>query len=96
MSSIGDLVGLDTVHELATSSNARLGRAIFEADEVETINSDSGHVLFRVGGTTTGRRRVELRSAVDGLHWKCTCTSDPELFCKHLVAATLSLIPPAE
>ncbi len=93
MSSIGDLVGVDTVDELATPSNARLGRAIFKADEVDVIDSDPEHVLFRVGGTTTGRRRVELRSAEDGLHWKCTCTSDPDLFCKHLVAATVSLIP---
>lgn len=95
MSSISDLVSLETVDELATPSNARLGRAIFKADEVEVIDSDPEHALFRVGGATTGRRRVELRSAADGLHWRCTCTSDPDLFCKHLVAATCSLLPPA-
>lgn len=91
MSSISDLVGSGIVDELATPSNARLGRAIFDGDEVEVTSSDPTQVMFWVGGGITGRRRVELRSSADGLRWKCTCTSDPDLFCKHLVAAVLSL-----
>lgn len=91
MPSVNDLVGAKVVEALATTSNARLGRELFDGGEVEMISSDASKVQFRVGGNKTGRRHVELMSSKDGLKWKCTCTSSPELFCKHLVAAALSV-----
>lgn len=94
MSSVSDLIEPGIVDELATPSNARLGRAILDGDGVAVTSADSTQVTFQVGGTMTGRRRVELRSSADGLRWRCTCTSDSGLFCKHLVAAALSLNPP--
>lgn len=94
MSPVRDLVSPDIVDELATPSNVRLGQEILEGDEVEVTSSDPGRIMFRVGGILTGHRRAELWSSADGLHWECTCTSNPDLFCKHLVAAALSLDPP--
>lgn len=93
MATVSDLVTPDVVDELATPSNLRLGREILDGDEIEVADDDPAHLVFRVGGTKTGRRRVELRSSAGGLRWSCTCTSDPDLFCKHLVAAALSLTP---
>lgn len=95
MPSVNDLIGPKVVEALATTSNARLGRELFDDGEVETTNSDASRMEFRVGGKTTDRRRVELMPSKDGLEWKCTCTNNPELFCKHLVAAALSLTKPS-
>lgn len=95
MSSVNDLVAPNVAETLATPSNVRLGRELLDGGEVEMVSSAATNMEFRVGGRTTGRRRVELRSSTDGLKWDCTCTNNPELFCKHLVAAALSLQEPS-
>lgn len=96
MSSVTDLVSPNIIDQLATTSNARRGRELVDGGEVTVTNSDPAQVDFQVGSVLTGRRRVELRASKDVLHWRCTCTSDPQLFCKHLVAAALSLAKPPE
>ena len=79
-----------TVDDLATPANARLGRELARGDEVQIVDLDTRRVRARVGGSQSQRRRIELRAADDQLKWSCTCTTDPELFCKHLVAAVLA------
>ncbi len=91
MASIHELLASKAVLELATLANARIGRELADRDEVQIVELDPRRVEARVGGGQTQRRRVELRAAADGLEWSCTCTTDPKLFCKHLVAAALTV-----
>ncbi len=91
MASILELLSSKTVQELATPANARLGRELVDGDEVQIVEHDFHRIEARVGGSQTQRRRIELRAAADGLEWSCTCTTDPQLFCKHLVAAALAV-----
>ncbi len=91
MASLVDLLAAQTAHALATPANARLGRELADAGEVQIVDVDASRVEARVGGgpSRSQRRRIELRAAGDRLEWSCTCTTDPQLFCKHLAAAAL-------
>lgn len=87
-----ELIGPEAIQSVATPANARLGRELAAADGVEVTATSPGRVEARVGGGRSGsqRRRVALWSDEDGLSWSCTCTNDPHLFCKHLVAAAVN------
>jgi uncharacterized Zn finger protein len=91
VTSILELLSSKTVQELAAPANARLGRELADGEEVQIVDVDSLRVEARVGGRQTQRRRIELRVAADRMEWSCTCTADPKLFCKHLVAAALAV-----
>ncbi|HEU4985400.1 MAG TPA: hypothetical protein VFT58_07145, partial [Nitrososphaera sp.] len=52
---------------------------VFEPDRIEA----------KVKAPGSGTRSTSLEVKNGKLGWKCTCTSDPNLFCKHLVATAL-------
>jgi uncharacterized Zn finger protein len=87
MSSVADLVEPGHLDHLATPANLRLGRELADQSAVELLEFGPLKVAAKVGGGQ--RRSVELASTPQGLAWKCTCTSDPALFCKHCVAVAL-------
>lgn len=84
-----DLVQDDELHKLARRSDIRLGHELVAAGEVlfgTFLPQKIGAKVQVPGGNT---RSVALE-VVDGrLQWHCTCTADPKLFCKHLVAASV-------
>lgn len=85
-------VAFRTLEDVAAPSNVRLGRGLAAEGEVQVITTTATRVEARVGGGRSGtqRRRVERRSTQQKLSSSCTCTSEPRLFCKHLVAVTLA------
>lgn len=50
--------------------------------------------IVGVGGVASAgqQRSVRLSSDAGGLRWRCTCTKNADHFCKHCVAAAVSLI----
>lgn len=90
---IAELVGPEVVEDVATPANVRLGKALAADSAVELAATDSDRVDGWVGGgdSATQRRRVALWSDQQVLAWSCTCTNEPNLFCKHLVAAAITL-----
>ena len=81
------------ISSLATPSNYRLGKELFDAKEVEITEITASHVIAHVGGTDTQRRKVELQDTSEGLSWRCTCISaKKKIFCKHCVALGLEVI----
>ncbi len=91
MTQIAKLVGPEVVQDLATPANVRLGQALAADGSVDLVASASGGVEGSVGGgdSATQRRRVALWPDDHVLAWSCTCTNDPKLFCKHVVAAAI-------
>lgn len=93
MTTIAELVGPEVIQDLATPSTVRLGRALAADGEVTLETTAPERVEGRVGGGRSGtqRRRVAMWSQDRALAWSCTCTSNADLFCKHLVAAAICL-----
>lgn len=90
MTKVIDLVLDDDLRRLAARSNVRLGSEIVRDGEVAfgAFKPELIEATVTAPGLTTRRTRLELK---DGdLSWKCTCTSDSKLFCKHLVATALA------
>jgi len=85
--SVADLVAPDLLPTLATPSNLRLGREIAEQAGVEILEFGPLRVTAKVTGGQ--RRTVELQATPAGLAWRCSCTRDRALFCKHCVAAAI-------
>ena len=90
---IAKLVGPEVIADVATPANVRLGTALADDRAVKLDATDSGGVEGWVGGgdSATQRRRVALWVDKQVLKWSCTCTSEPKLFCKHLVAAAITV-----
>ena len=91
VASVADLVDPQRLRTLATPATLRLGREIVDADGVELTDFGPLVVRGRVRGAEPGtqRRTAELRVMGQTLGWECTCSRDPELFCKHLVALAI-------
>jgi uncharacterized Zn finger protein len=87
MSSVADLVEPEHLRRLATPSNLRLGEEIARQGGVELLEFGPSKVTAKVGGGQ--RRSVELDATPQGLAWKCTCATRPDLFCKHCVALAI-------
>lgn len=92
MLSLVDALALEALDDLARPANARLGRELADNGEVELLDVGARQVEARVGGGRSGsqRRRAALHLSEKQLKWTCTCTSDPQLFCKHLMATALA------
>lgn len=86
------LIDPDSIEDIATPANVRLGRELAASGAVVMTASSPGRVEAQVGGgrSDTQRRSVVLWSGEHGLSWSCTCTNDAQLFCKHLVAAAVN------
>lgn len=87
MPSVADLTDEESLLDLSSSSNFRLGREIAEGGGVELIEFGPVKVVAEVTPPGGVKRTVTLTSAGRKLKWKCTCTSRVDLFCKHCVAA---------
>ena len=91
--SVVDLVSAAALEALATPSNLRLGHEIASAGGVELVELGPRRVVAKVTGGQ--RRTVELEARPTGLCFRCSCTTKPDLFCKHCVAAAVVARAPA-
>lgn len=84
-----DLVKDDDVRMLARKTDILAGHTIWETGEVAfgAFRPEKIEAKVRASETETRSTSFELQNGK--LSWKCTCTSDPNLFCKHLVATAL-------
>jgi uncharacterized Zn finger protein len=95
MHSVADLVEPNIIEELACSpADFHMGSRIYDADEVNFHSYTDHEVVARVG-YKPGDKVNQLHTAslvINGekLNWKCSCTSDVSLLCKHLVATALA------
>ena len=89
MVSIIDLVKDDDVRKLARKSDILAGHEIWKTGEVMFGAFRPEKIEAKVMAPSTGTRSTLLELKNDRLTWKCTCTSDPKHFCKHLVATAL-------
>ncbi len=87
MPSVADLVERAAIEKLAIPSNIRLGEELAAQGAVELLKVGPLTVTAKVHGGQT--RTVELRAGKGGLAWSCTCTKEPDVFCKHCVAVAL-------
>src|SRR5688500_4909971 len=89
---IVDLVRDDDVRQLAHKSDILAGHEIWKAGEtgLGVVRPDELiEAIVKAPNSQTRHTRFELKDSK--LVWHCTCTSDPRLFCKHLVAAALQV-----
>lgn len=87
MPSVADLTDEESLLNLSSSSNFRLGLEIAESGGVDLVEFRPLKVVAEVTPPGGVKRTVTLISSGQGLRWKCTCTSRVHLFCKHCVAA---------
>jgi 8-oxo-dGTP diphosphatase len=91
MNSIIDLTKDDDIRKVAKPAAIRSGHEIFAKGEVAFGAFRPGELLeatIKMPGMATRKTRFRIESSK--LAWKCTCTSDPKNFCKHLVATALA------
>ena len=87
MNAIAAITKEELIQKLAIPSNIRLGQEIAKDGRVEITESQPSQVKAKVKGEPS--RKVEIKVAEGKLIWKCTCTSNINLFCKHCVAVSL-------
>lgn len=87
-----DLVRDDDVRQLARKSDILAGHEIWKYGQtgLGAVRPDE-LIEAIVQAPNTGSRRTRFEIKNGKLSWRCTCTSDPKLFCKHLVAAALQI-----
>lgn len=91
MTAIVDVTRDDDVRRLARRSDILAGHEIWKTGEVILNVFEPGRVEAKVEAPNTNTRSTKLKIKDGGLVWKCTCTSDPKLFCKHLVVTALDV-----
>jgi 8-oxo-dGTP diphosphatase len=89
MNRIIDITRDDDVRQLATKSDILAGHEIVKQGEVAFGAFRPDKIEATVKAPITGTRSTLFELKNDTLTWKCTCTSDPKHFCKHLVATAL-------
>jgi uncharacterized Zn finger protein len=98
--SITRLVSQDFIEKHATPSNIVYGKAIYNRDAVQVLESSDVRAEAWVGGLDGkviegggSKRKVEFVALKSGLKWNCTGNpKDHQIFCKHCVALALYLI----
>ena len=85
MASITDYLEPSALEKIATPANLKHGRELAQNDAVEIIELGPLKVIAKVNSGQ--RRTIEFQTTSEGFVWKCSCTSDRKLFCKHCVAA---------
>jgi 8-oxo-dGTP diphosphatase len=91
MNRIIDVTRDDDVRQLATKSDILAGHEIAKHGQVTFSAFEPENIDAMVKAPTTGGRSAHLELKNGKLSWKCTCTSDPKHFCKHLVATALEV-----
>jgi uncharacterized Zn finger protein len=89
MKTVHDIVNKTYVEAHATPSNVRLGKELADSHKVEVVANDPEIIEARVLGDT--KRIVLFTATPQGVAWRCTCTKDKNLFCKHMVAVATVL-----
>lgn len=89
MAAIIDLVRDDDVRQLARPADILAGHEIWKTGEVMFGAFRPEKIEATVKAPSTGTRSTLLELRDGQLSYKCTCTADPKLFCKHLVATSL-------
>lgn len=84
-----DVVRDDDIRRLARQSAILAGHDIWKQGTVlfGAFRPEKIEAKVKAPGTGTRSTRLEIKNGK--LQYKCTCTSDPKLFCKHLVATAL-------
>lgn len=72
------------IEDLAIPSNVREGNEIIKDFGVEIFQEGDDYIIAKVRGGTPRSVRLFISDGV--LSWKCTCTNNPDIFCKHCVA----------
>ncbi len=94
------LLSPNFINAHAIPSNIKYGKAIADRGAVQIIESTDERVEAWVGGLDGAviegggsRRRVVLTASDGELQWRCTGNpKDHQIFCKHCVALTLTLL----
>ncbi len=97
---IAKLLSGNFIEKHAISSNIRYGKAIYERNAIELIESSDVQVEAWVGGLDGvvvdgggSKRRVEFIALKTGLKWNCTGNpKNHQIFCKHCVALATWLL----
>ncbi len=92
MPNITDLTKDADIRKLARKSDILAGREIWKNGHTAlgTVQPDEYiDAVVEAPGIQTRKTRFMLKDGT--LSWRCTCTSNPKLFCKHLVAAALQV-----
>ncbi len=91
MTAVVDLTRDDAVRQLARKSDILAGHEIWKTGEAVLNVFEPERVEAKVSAPNTNSRRTRLEIKDGKLSWKCTCTSDPKVFCKHLVCTALEV-----
>jgi len=88
---VEELLSREQVEKLAKPAQVRNGEELAKAGMVELVEVNPQEVKARVKGLTPGAstRKTELVVKNGRLNWRCTCTKNPNNFCKYLVATAL-------
>ena len=89
MANVVDLTRDDDVRQLAQKSDILAGHEIWKTGEVVLTVFEPDRIEAKVSAPNTNSRHTRLEIKDGKLAWKCTCTSDPKYFCKHLAATAL-------
>ena len=90
MPTVIDLTKDDDVRKMAHKSDILAGHEIWKDGEVIFDIFLPEMIQAKVRAPSTGTRSTLLEMNGKKLVWACTCVSDPQVFCKHLVAASLA------
>ena len=97
---IADLLSFGRIQELARPSDIRYGQAIHDRGGVESIKNNPLHSEAWVGGLDgsiaeggSQRRRTQLWIEDGKLAWHCAGNpKNHQIFCKHCVALSLTIL----
>lgn len=89
MNAVIDAVKDDDVRQLARKADILAGHEIWKTGRVlfGTFRPEKIEATVSAPNTTTRHTLLELKE--EELSWRCTCTSNPKHFCKHVVATAL-------
>lgn len=96
MKPVKSILTEELLKHLASRSNFRYGKDIFQNGTIVHDIENAFHIVARVSFRAGQSRIVDILSTPKGLRFKCTCTSRKDLFCNHCVAVGLSLLSPPE
>mgnify|MGYP001583131714 CR=1 FL=1 len=91
MDSVADLVEPIKVKVRARPADYKAGEAIAKAGGVvlNELNPIKATATVIAPGYRAPQHTHLASDPQTGLQWSCTCSDDPKLFCKHLVATAL-------
>lgn len=91
MDSVADLVEPIKVKVRARPADYKAGEAIAKSGGVvlDELNPIKVSAAVLAPGMSAPQHTHLASDPINGLQWSCTCTADPDVFCKHVVATAL-------